>query len=65
MPRIPEHYVALIGTTKSGAVFGGINERFGPDGISYRLDDCDASAIVTTTDNLGTVEEELREQEKE
>lgn len=61
MPRIPEHYVALIGTLKSGAVFGGINERFGPDGISYRLEDCDASAIVTTSDNLETVEEALEE----
>ena len=61
MPRIPEHYVALIGTLKSGAVFGGINERFGPDGISYRLDDCDASAIVTTSENLETVEEALEE----
>jgi acetyl-CoA synthetase len=61
MPRVPEHYVSLIGTMKSGAVFGGINERFGPDGISYRLGDCDASAIITTSDNLGTVEEALEE----
>ena len=61
MPRIPEHYVALIGTLKRGAVFGGINERFGPDGISYRLDDCDASAIVTTSENLETVEKALEE----
>jgi acetyl-CoA synthetase len=59
MPRVPEHYVALIGTLKRGAVFGGINERFGPDGISYRLADCDASAIVTTSENLETVEEAL------
>ena len=51
MPRIPEHYVALIGTLKRGAVWGSINERFGPDGIAYRLDDCDASVVVTTTDN--------------
>ncbi|MFC4248399.1 acyl-CoA synthetase [Natribaculum luteum] len=55
MPRIPEHYVALVGTLKRGAVFGGINERFGPDGISYRLSDCDATAVVTTADNRDTV----------
>src|SRR6056297_610975 len=55
MPRIPEHYVALVGTLKRGAVFGGVNERFGPDGISYRLDDCDASVVVTTSDNRETV----------
>jgi acetyl-CoA synthetase len=61
MPRIPIHYVALVGTLKRGAVFGGINERFGPDGISYRLDDCDAAAVVTTSDNLETVEAALVE----
>ncbi|WP_126664042.1 acyl-CoA synthetase [Haloterrigena salifodinae] len=61
MPRIPEHYVALIGTLKRGAVFGGINERFGPDGISYRLSDCDATAIVTTADNRDTVADALED----
>ncbi|WP_247003505.1 acyl-CoA synthetase [Halosolutus gelatinilyticus] len=59
MPRVPEHYVALVGTLKRGAVFGGVNERFGPDGISYRLDDCDAKAIVTTPENRETVAEAL------
>src|SRR6056297_3653471 len=58
-PRIPEHYVALVGTLKRGAVWGSVNERFGPDGISYRLDDCDAKVVVTTTDNRDTVEDAL------
>ncbi|WP_339105395.1 AMP-binding protein [Haloterrigena salinisoli] len=61
MPRVPEHYVALVGTVKRGAVFGGINERFGPDGISYRLSDCDAKAIVTTADNRETVADALED----
>jgi acetyl-CoA synthetase len=59
LPRIPAHYVALVGTLKRGAVFGGVNERFGPDGIAYRLDDCDASAVVTTSENRATVEQAL------
>jgi acetyl-CoA synthetase len=59
MPRIPEHYVALVGTLKHGAVWGSVNERFGPDGISYRLDDCDAKVVVTTTDNRDTVADAL------
>jgi acetyl-CoA synthetase len=59
LPRIPAHYVALVGTLKRGAVFGGINERFGPEGIAYRLDDCDASAVVTTSANRETVEHAL------
>ncbi|WP_276281935.1 acyl-CoA synthetase [Halorussus caseinilyticus] len=61
MPRIPEHYMALVGTLKRGAAFGGVNERFGPDGISYRLDDCDASVVVTTSDNRGTVADALED----
>lgn len=61
MPRVPEHYVSLIGTLKAGAVFGGVNERFGPEGITYRLDDCDAKAIVTTGENRDTVARALED----
>ncbi|EMA45568.1 acyl-coenzyme A synthetase [Halococcus morrhuae DSM 1307] len=61
LPRIPAHYVALVGTLKRGAVFGGVNERFGPEGIAYRLGDCDASAIVTTSENRETVERALED----
>ncbi|MFB6165826.1 MAG: acyl-CoA synthetase [Haloarculaceae archaeon] len=56
MPRIPEHYVAMLGTLKRGAVWGSVNERFGPDGIAYRLADCDAKVVVTTADNQETIE---------
>lgn len=59
LPRIPAHYVALVGTVKCGAVFGGINERLGPEGIAYRLDDCEATAILTTADNRDTIERAL------
>jgi acetyl-CoA synthetase len=55
MPRIPEHYVAMIGTLKAGAVWGSANERFGPSGIAYRLADCDARVVVTTADNRETI----------
>jgi len=55
MPRVPEHYVAMVGTLKRGAVWGSVNERFGPDGIAYRLEDCDARAVLTTADNRDTV----------
>jgi acetyl-CoA synthetase len=61
LPRIPAHYVALVGTLKRGAVFGGVNERFGPEGIAYRLGDCDASAVVTTSENRETVERALED----
>jgi acetyl-CoA synthetase len=61
MPRIPEHYVSLVGTLKRGAVFGSVNERYGPDGISYRLDDSDATVVVTTSDNRDTVDAAVKD----
>jgi acetyl-CoA synthetase len=61
MPRVPEHYVAMIGTLKRGAVWGSVNERFGPDGIAYRLDDCDARVVVTTAENRETIDAALEE----
>jgi len=51
LPRIPEHYVVLIGILKAGAVFGAINERYGPDGIEHRLRDSGASVVVTTSEH--------------
>ncbi|WP_267644198.1 acyl-CoA synthetase [Haloarchaeobius amylolyticus] len=61
MPRVPEHYIALVGTLKTGAVWGSVNERFGPDGISYRLDDCDAKVVVTTAENRDTIDRALED----
>lgn len=57
LPRIPEHYAVVLGTLKMGAVFGAINERYGPDGIAHRLGDSRATAVLTTPENRGTVEE--------
>jgi acetyl-CoA synthetase len=61
MPRLPDHYVAMLGTLKRGAVWGSVNERFGPDGVAYRLADCDAKVVLTTTDNRETVETAVAE----
>lgn len=57
LPRSPEHVEAFVGTLKAGRVFGGINERFGPGGIAYRLDDAEATCLVTTGSNLGVARE--------
>jgi acetyl-CoA synthetase len=61
MPRVPEHYVAMVGALKRGAVWGGVNERFGPDGLAYRLNDCDATAVFTTPENRETVARALED----
>jgi acetyl-CoA synthetase len=55
LPRIPEHYAVIVGTLKTGAVFGAINERYGADGIAHRLSDAGASVVVTTPANRETV----------
>lgn len=55
LPRIPEHYAIILGTLQTGAVFGAINERYGPDGVRHRLADSDARVVVTTPDNRETV----------
>ncbi|MDS0476949.1 AMP-binding protein [Natrinema sp. 1APR25-10V2] len=55
LPRIPEHYITVLGTVKTGAVFGAINERYGPDGIAHRLADSEAETIVTTAANRETI----------
>ncbi|MFB6171560.1 MAG: acyl-CoA synthetase [Haloarculaceae archaeon] len=57
LPRVPEHYAIILGTLKAGAVFGAINERYGPDGIEHRLADSGASVVVTTPDNRDVVAE--------
>jgi acetyl-CoA synthetase len=59
LPNSLEHYVSLIGTLKTGAIFGAINERYGPDGIAHRLNDSDAKVLITAQYNREKVEEAL------
>lgn len=54
LPRVPEHVVAFVGALNTGPFSGGINERFGPEGIVYRLDDADVSCLVTNGATLET-----------
>ncbi len=46
--RIPELYVAALGTLKRGAVFCPLFSAFGPEPIAQRLDLGDARVLVTT-----------------
>lgn len=59
MPRVPEQFVAMLGTLKAGAIFGAIDEQSGPDRIAYRLNDSEAGAVITTSDHRETVAEAL------
>jgi acetyl-CoA synthetase len=48
-PRIPELYVAALGTLKAGAVFCPLFSAFGPEPIRQRLALGEAAVLVTTT----------------
>lgn len=55
MPRVPEQYVAMLGTLKTGCVFGGVDQQFGPEQVAYRLEDAGARVVITTPENRETV----------
>lgn len=57
MPRIPEHYFAILGILKAGCVFGSINSRYGVDATEYRLSDAGASVVVTVPEHRELIEE--------
>ncbi|WP_343233788.1 AMP-binding protein [Natronococcus sp. A-GB7] len=61
MPRLPEQYVAMLGSLKAGCVYGGIDPQFGPEGVAYRLADAEASVVVTTPENRDTLETALED----
>ena len=58
--RIPELYVAALGTLKHGAVFCPLFSAFGPEPIEQRLRLGDARVLVTTTALYGRKVAELR-----
>lgn len=57
LPRIPELYVAFLGTLKVGAIAGTLFAAFGPDALRDRLGDSEAKAIITVPSYLSRVEE--------
>jgi len=46
--RIPELYIAALGTLKNGGVFSPLFSAFGPEPVRTRVERGDARAIVTT-----------------
>ena len=59
--RIPELYVAALGTLKHGSVFCPLFSAFGPEPIEQRLRLGDARVLVTTTPLYGRKVADLRE----
>jgi len=46
--RVPELYIAALGTLKNGSVFSPLFSAFGPEPIKARMSIGDAKAIITT-----------------
>ncbi|RKL67510.1 acetate--CoA ligase [Salipaludibacillus neizhouensis] len=55
MPRAPELYIALLGAIKMGAVVGPLFEAFMKDAVKSRLEDSEASVIVTTPELVSRI----------
>ena len=56
-PRL-ELYAALFGGIKTQRVFLPLDTKFGPDALSYRMADAEATTLFTTADHLGKLEPE-------
>ncbi|WP_407703059.1 acetate--CoA ligase [Virgibacillus tibetensis] len=55
MPRTPEIYISIMGILKIGAVAGPLFEAFMEQAVRDRLDNSDASVLVTTPELLPRV----------
>lgn len=48
LERVPEIFIAILGTLKAGAVIGPLFSAFGPDAVKDRLADSRAKVLVTS-----------------
>ncbi len=54
-PRL-ELYAALFGGVKTQRVFLPLDTKFGPDALSYRMADAEATTLFTTADHIEKIE---------
>ncbi|MEX2160150.1 MAG: acetate--CoA ligase [Dehalococcoidia bacterium] len=57
MDRVPELYIAAFGTLKAGCIIGPLFSAFGPDAIRDRLENSEASVLLTQPSLLPRVNE--------
>jgi acetyl-CoA synthetase len=57
LPQKPANPITHLACWKLGAISIPLSVLFGPDGLSYRLDDADARVAVVDADVLGAVDE--------
>jgi len=56
VPPSLEYYVSMFGTLKRGAVVVPCSPLFGPEAISFRIENSKAKAIVTTKERVSLIE---------
>ena len=61
LPRLPELYISMIAIAKLGAIAGPMFSAFGPDAVRDRLQNSDASVLITTPELKERVETVLWE----
>ena len=54
-----ENVIAMFGTTAAGAVFVPLNPLLKPDQVAYILRDCNARALVTSSERLSLLQQAL------
>ena len=48
LERVPEIYIAILGTLKAGGVIGPLFSAFGPDAVKDRVGDSEARVLITS-----------------
>lgn len=56
---MPELYTTISGTWLGGFVYMPLFELFGPEAVNYRLEDAQASVVVTTPDHREKIDESI------
>jgi acetyl-CoA synthetase len=59
LPPSLEYYVSMFGTLKRGAVVVPCSPLFGPEAISFRIENSRAKAIVTTKERLSLIDKKF------
>lgn len=59
LPMIPEVYQTILGTLKAGAVYMPVFQKLGTDAISFRLQDSQVKALVTTYNEVSRINDLL------
>jgi acetyl-CoA synthetase len=59
LPPSLEYYVSMFGALKRGAVVVPCSPLFGPEAISFRVENSEAKAIVTTQDRMSLIDKKV------